>query len=90
MKNSNKKRKVMLIVLFAIIIIVGVAVFLFVDKRDKNALDLNENKWVEANKQNVIDVAVINDIPIVSSDGEGIFYDYIDYVTKELSLTFNE
>lgn len=89
MKQDTKKRKMFLIVLFLIAIILGMVVFLFINSKDKNSLDLNENKWVEANKQNVIDMAVINDIPVVSLDGEGIFYDYIDYVSKELSLSFN-
>ena len=89
MKQDTKKRKMFLIVLFLIAIILGMVVFLFINSKDKNSLDLSENKWVEANKQNVIDMAVINDIPVVSLDGEGIFYDYIDYVSKELSLSFN-
>ena len=89
MKQNNKKKKLSLIILFAIVIMVGIGVYIFVDRQDKYALDLNETKWIEANKQNVIDIAVINDIPVVSNEGEGIFYDYIDYVTKELSLNFN-
>lgn len=89
MKQNNRKRKIILITLFIVAIIIGIVVFIFLDSKDKNALDLNENKWVESNKQNVIDMAVINDIPVVSNDGAGIFYDYIDYVSKELSLNFN-
>ena len=89
MKQNKKKRKIILIALFLVAIVAGIVVFLFLDNKDKNALDLSENKWVEANKQNVIDVAVINEIPVVSNNGVGIFYDYIDYVSKELSLNFN-
>ena len=88
MKN-NKKRKVILISLFIIAIVAGIAIYLFIDGKDKYALNLDENKWIEANKQNVIDVAVINEIPVISNDGEGVFYDYIDYVSKDLSLSFN-
>ncbi len=89
MKKNSKKKKVILIASFIVAIIVGIIVFIFINSKDKYALDLNENKWLEANKQNVVDVAVINDIPVVSNNGEGILYDYIDYVTKELSLSFN-
>ena len=89
MKKNSKKKKVILIASFIVAIIVGIIVFIFINSKDKYALDLNENKWLETNKQNVVDVAVINDIPVVSNNGEGILYDYIDYVTKELSLSFN-
>ena len=89
MKQNSKKKKVILIVSFVLVAIIGILVFLFIDNKDKYALDLNENKWVENNKQNVIDIAVINDIPVVSNNGEGILYDYIDYISNNLSLTFN-
>ena len=89
MKQNSKKKKVILIVSFVLVAIIGILVFLFIDNKDKYALDVNENKWVENNKQNVIDIAVINDIPVVSNNGEGILYDYIDYISNNLSLTFN-
>ena len=89
MKKNSFRKKVILILVFIAAIITGIIIYVLLNNKDKYALDLNENKWLENNKQNVIDVAVINDIPVVSDNGEGIFYDYIDYAAKELSLNFN-
>lgn len=86
--NRNKKRVILLIVFIALIVI-GIGSFILFNNKDEYALNLTENKWIETNKQKVIDVAVINDIPIVSYDGTGVFYDFIDYVSNRQSLSFN-
>ena len=88
MKKNKKK-----IIVFSLIIVILLAILglvcLSIFSKDENALSLEENKWIDSNKQNVIDIAIINDIPILSYDGEGLVYDYLDFVTKEHSLKFN-
>lgn len=88
MKKNNKK---LLIVLFSVVFIVFflVSLYLITIFRDNNSLTLEENKWLDSNKQNVIDIAIINDIPIISYDGEGIIYDYLSFAAEKLSLKFN-
>ena len=88
MKNNNKK-KIIIFIAFLLLIAVGIIGYLLFTNKDKYALSVTENKWIESNKQNVIDVAVINDVPIVSYEGTGIFYSYIDYVSNKLGLSFN-
>ena len=89
MTKNSKKKKVILLVSFIIVVVGGILGFAFYESKDKYALDLNENKWLEKNKYNVQDIAVMNDIPVVSYEGQGILYDFIDGVSKDLSLTFN-
>ena len=87
-----KKKKKKIIIIFSVIIAL-IAIFLIgyfiLDSRGNNSLTLEENQWVDTNKKNVIDVAIMNDIPILSYDGKGMVYDYLDFVSDELSLDFN-
>ncbi len=88
MKKNNKK---IIILIASILAILGIAglIFLLVNSRNSNSLTLEENKWIDSNKQNVIDIAIMNDIPVLSNNGEGLVYDYLDFVTDEYSLKFN-
>ena len=87
-----KKNKKKIIIALIIILVVGVitTLLLFLKGEDKYSLNLTENKWIDSNKYNVIDIGVINDIPVLSYEGSGFIYDYLDYVTSKLSLKFNE
>lgn len=87
---KNKKKKVFVILFSIIILVLGILVFCFkFNFKNVNSLTLEENKWIEENKYDVIDVAILNDIPILSYEGEGLVYDYLDYVTENNSLKFN-
>ena len=86
--NRNKKR-VILLIAFIALIVVGIVSYVLFNNKEEYALNVTENKWIETNKQKVIDIAVINDLPIVSYEGTGVFYDYLDYVSKKHSLSFN-
>jgi len=88
MKKSNKKLIIIVVSVIAIIAIFGL-IYLIANSKNENALTLEENKWIEVNKHNVIDVAIMNDIPILSYNGEGLVYDYLDYITDTHSLKFN-
>lgn len=86
--KKNKKKLVIILSIMILLFALGI-LCLAIFSKDKNALTLEENKWIDSNKQNVIDIAIINDIPILSYDGEGLVYDYLDFVAKEHSLKFN-
>ena len=88
MKKGNKK---IVIILLSLIFILICAIFVYFnfDLKNKNSLTLEENKWIDENKYNVIDLALMNDIPVLSYDGMGYVYDYLDYVSESSSLKFN-
>ena len=88
MKKNNKKLIIILSVIFALIAIFLISYFVLSTKNN-NSLTLEENQWIDSNKKNVIDIALMNDIPVLSYDGEGLVYDYLDYVTDKTSLKFN-
>ena len=86
MKKNKKKIILLSLIIFIIICLI---VFLKINIKDNNKLVLEENKWIEENKHNVIDIALMNDLPILSYEGEGILYDYLNYVGNNNSLKFN-
>lgn len=88
MKKNNKKGILVTIVVLVILAIVTILYFAF-NFKNKNSLNLDENKWINSNKFNVIDVAVLNDIPALSYEGTGVLYEFLDYVTDKTSLNFN-
>ena len=88
MKKKNKK--LLIIIISIVILALGTLVFFYkFDFKNSNALTLEENKWIDENKYDVIDIAILNDIPIMSYDGDGLVYDYLDYITEKHSLKFN-
>ncbi len=87
--KKNKKKIIIIGALVLIAALIILSILLFGNFNDKNSLTLEENKWIDSNKYNVIDVAVLNDIPILSYEGEGIIYNYLNYITQEQSLKFN-
>lgn len=87
---KNKRKILILILIVTILTLLSIlSIFIFNTVNDKSKLNLNENRWLENNKYNVIDVALINDIPILNYNGEGIIYDYFNYLSDNLSLKFN-
>ena len=84
------KKKVLSLIMVLILIIIGISIGLFfLGNKSDNALTLEETQWIDANKHNVIDIAVINDAPLVSYEGEGLLYDYLSYVNEKTKLEFN-
>jgi len=88
MKKNNKKTIIIVAAILVVLLTVGLILLVF-NIKNSNSLTLEENKWIDSNKQNVIDIAIMNDIPILSNNGEGLVYNYLDYVTQEYSLKFN-
>ncbi len=92
MKNKKKKFNIKKILIFLIplllILIVGLGAY-FTNKNNKNGVfSILEKRWIEKNK-NVIDVSVINDVPIFGEEGEGVFFDFLKDFEKETGLEFN-
>ena len=89
-KNVNKKRLLLIalpLVLLAIIIVVAISVNK--SNNENGVFSLLEKRWIEKNKNTVVDVSVLNNIPIFGEDGEGVFFDFLDDFSKETGIKFN-
>ena len=83
------KNKKILIILLAILIISGVGLFL-IFKDDGENLNLLEKQWIEKNKNNLIDMSIVSDIPVLSYNGEGVTLDFLNSLNSEFGLSFNK
>ena len=85
----NKKIGIIAIVVVLILGSIGVVRF-FTKEDQKTALTVVEKKWIEDNKNNVIDFATLNNVPIVSDNGSGLLFDFLDDLETETDLEFNK
>ena len=84
-------KKIGIIAIIVILILGSIGVVRFFTKEDQNTtLTVVEKRWIENNKNNVIDFATLNSVPIVSNNGSGIFFDFISALENDTELEFNK
>lgn len=81
--------------IFAIAIIIAAVTFIFVyryyNNEDKTtSLTVSEKRWVQDNKSKSVDIEIINDYPIYGMQGDGVFYDFVNDLKKNVGLSINE
>jgi len=88
----NKKKFIIgSIVSLIVIAIVGFICYSFFIKQDENTtLTLADKQWIENNKNTIIDLGVINNIPVFSHSGSGILFDFVTSLEADTGLEFNK
>ncbi len=84
------KKKIGLLI--SLVVIVGLIVggiFLFKSNDTGTKYSLEEEQWIEKNKNQSIDIYMPSDIASITLAGEGLLFDYIDYLKKDVNLSFN-
>ena len=85
MKN---KRKILYLV-FGVAILLFIGLYLITNYSEPNVLDSKDKKWISDNGGKVIDINIVNDIPVYANNGSGVIIDYLKYVTDTTGLNFN-
>ena len=85
-----KSRKKILFILLGIAILVFLGLYIVINYTEPNTLDSQDKKWIVDNGGKVIDIDIINDIPIYANNGSGIIFDFLNYINKETNLEFNK
>ena len=85
---KNKKKIVYLVIAIAIIVFVGL--YIIINYTEPNILNSQDKKWIADNGGKVIDIDVINDIPVYSNNGSGVIFDFLSYMKDETNLEFNK
>ena len=85
---KNKKKIILLI--FAIAVIVFAGLYIILNYTEPNILNSQDKVWISDNGGKVIDIDVINDIPVYSNNGSGVIFDFLDYMKEETNLDFNK
>lgn len=88
--KKNKLIKKYIIVIALILIIIGafIGLMLFLNN-NKNSYTLLEKRWLNDNSSTVIRVKVDNTIPVFSSNGEGVIYDFLSDLEQDAGISFD-
>lgn len=84
----KKKRRLIIVILLAALL-VGI-VITFILKSKSNSYTLDEKQWIESNKNKVIDISILSDIPVLNYNGDGLLFSFLDEFEEELGLKFNK
>ena len=84
-----KKKNKIIILIATILVILSLFFLYYVFFNKKNTLSIAEKQWIDNNKTNVIDISVLNDVPAFTYNGNGVIFDFLNYVSKDTNLSFN-
>ena len=87
--KKNKKKKIFIILGTLIVLIALIVGYIKVNSNSKE-LSLSEKKWIEENKKSMIDIYVMNNLPVFSSGEKDIFLSFLDYFEEETGLSLNK
>lgn len=86
-----KKNTLLVIIITAVIAVLSILTYTVFFKEDKNnTLTIAEKRWIESNKNNVIDLGILNDVVLLNYNGEGLFLDFIKDLEENTNLSFNK
>ena len=86
----KKKNIIITIIVIAITVVCGILLYVFNAEDKESTLTLSEKTWIENNKNNIIDLGVINNIAILNYSGKGLFFDFIEAMEEDTGLDFNK
>ncbi|MFI3307962.1 MAG: hypothetical protein R3Y21_05275, partial [Mycoplasmatota bacterium] len=84
----KKKRNIIFIILF--LIIAGGVYYYFTAQDENTSLTVLDRQWIESNKNNLIDLSIINEVSIINYSGTGIVFDFLNSLEEDTGLTFNK
>lgn len=86
MKKSVKR--ILLVIPVIVFIVIATLIIMNVLK-DENKLTVKEKEWINNNLSTVQNVNIINNLSVFGANGSGIFYDFINDMSKEYGLKIN-
>ena len=86
MKKSVKR--ILLVIPVIVFIVIATLIIMNVLK-DENKLTVKEKEWINNNLSTVQNVNIINNLSVFGAKGSGVFYDFINDMSKEYGLKIN-
>ena len=86
MKKSVKR--ILLVIPVIVFIVIATLIIMNVLK-DENKLTVKEKEWINNNLSTVQNVNIINNLSVFGANGSGIFYDFLNDMSKEYGLKIN-
>ena len=84
-----KKKNKIIVLIITLLIILSLFFLYYFLSNNKNTLSIAEKQWIDDNKNNVIDISVLSDVPAFTYNGNGVVFDFLNYLSKETNLNFN-
>jgi len=86
---KNKKWLALIIVTISLLAVGGL--YLLFNNQDKETtLTILEKRWIESNKNTVVDFGILNDVSILNNEGDGVFFDFLESLEQVTELSFNK
>lgn len=87
----NRKKIILMTLIVTIILAVTGSLLYYLTKEDnKTSLTLIEKQWIEKNKNQIYDFGLPINIPLFTSDGSGIIFDFLNALEKNTGLVINK
>ena len=86
MKKSVKR--ILLVIPVIVFIVIATLIIMNVLK-DENKLTVKEKEWINNNLSTVQNVNIINNLSVFGANGSGVFYDFLNDMSKEYGLKIN-
>lgn len=83
----NKK---IIVVILIFVLLGGFGVYYLSKPDSKMTLTSAEKDWIEENKNNLIDLSVPSNVPVLSNAGSGTVFDFLKDLEKDTKLEFNK
>jgi len=84
-----KKKIITLIVIITVLLCIGGGVFFLLNRQNSYSYSIEEEKWIEKNKNSSIDIYMPSDIAALTLSGEGIFFDFVEDFNKNTGVKLN-
>lgn len=86
-----KKKPLIITIISILIVALVLGVYYYYTRRDKEtSLTILEKRWIERNKNDLIDISIMSDAPVFSYNGEGLIFDFIKSTEEKTGLNFNK
>ena len=86
-----KKKPLIITIISVLIVALVLGVYYYYTRRDKEtSLTILEKRWIERNKNDLIDISIMSDAPVFSYNGEGLIFDFIKSTEEKTGLNFNK
>ena len=86
----KKKKTLWWIIVAVIIIVASFFIYNYYVREDASStLTVAEKQWIEKNKNNMLDFGIMSNIPVFTSNGSGVLFDFFADLEKNTGLEFN-
>lgn len=82
------KKKIFAVILVLVLAgLIAGGVYIFSGKKENYSYTVEEQQWIDANKNNAIDLYMPTGVASLTLDSEGLFFDFMTYFTDDTGIT---